>query len=126
MVRLAKCDRVSSLLVFLVLVGLAHSGIFALGLDAGSPDEGASEDARYEVFGVTVTSDGDALPGVIVAMSGKESDFGTVSDAKGAFSFTSVPPGNYAVQFRASGRKKVKVKITVADVDVDMGKIILE
>lgn len=126
MVHLATCERVSGPAVFLVLIGLALSCGFALGSDAGSPDTEAAEGARHSVFGVTVNSDGSALPGVIVAMSGNESDFGTVSDAKGAFSFTSVPPGDYAVVFKSSGRKKVKVKITVADADVDMGKITLE
>jgi hypothetical protein len=124
--NLASNHRVSTLFVFLVLVCFAHSGAFAAGPDAASPGSETAEDARYEVFGVTVTSEGGALPGVMVAVSGNESNFRTVSDAEGAFSLTAVPPGDYAVEFKASGRKKVKLKITVSDADVDMGKITLE
>jgi hypothetical protein len=126
MVDLMKNGRVSRLVMVLMLVGVAHSGAFAFGTEATAPDADEVEEARYEVSGRTVTPDGGALPGVIVALSGQGSDVSTVSDAEGAFSFTAVQPGDYAVELKASGRKKVKVKVTVSDADLDMGTITLE
>ncbi len=84
-----------------------------------------SSAAGYEVFGMTVSSDGSALPGVLIAISGDGVSLKGVSDAEGAFRFTSVPPGHYSVVFKMKGTKKVKLEITVATSDLDLGEIIL-
>ena len=114
----AKNGRVLVYVVALVMVG------FAPGLGATAPDEHVHE--GYGVSGVVVTADGAVLPGVIVDMAGNESEWGTVSDSDGAFSFTAVQPGDYTVEFKATGKKKAKLKISVSDADVDMGKITLK
>ena len=115
---LAKNGSAVSFLVVLVLLG------FASGLEAIAPDEHGNE--GYAVFGVVVNADGGALPGVIVGLSGNGSGWSTVSDSDGAFSFTAVQPGDYTVEFKATGKKKAKLKISVSDADVDMGKITLK
>jgi hypothetical protein len=115
---LAKSGRVLSFLAFLVLIGLAS------GLQATPPDEHGGE--GFAVSGVVVTTDGAAVPGVIVDLVGGEKKMGTVSDSDGAFSFAAVQPGDYTVEFKATGKKKAKLKITVADADVDMGNVTLK
>jgi hypothetical protein len=115
---LAKSGRLLSLLVALVVAS------FATGLEATPPDEHGHE--GYAVSGVVVTADGAALPGVIVDLVGGEEKWGTVSDSDGVFSFTAVQPGDYTVEFKATGKKKAKLKITVSDADMDMGNVTLK
>lgn len=119
---LANDRRVVGCAVALVLVALAHPGALA----SAAPDSHGGEDAGYAVLGVTVSTDGAALPGVIVELAGGESKWSTVSDADGVYSFSTVKPGDYAVTFKATGKKKAKMNITVADGDVDMGKVTLK
>jgi hypothetical protein len=118
-------DRVWRILLIMVVVA-AHAVPSALGAGRQTQNADETEGTGYEVYGVVVTADGEAFPGAIVALSGKGSDQKTVSDMEGAFRLTAVPPGEYAVTFTATGRKKVKLKITVAGDDVDMGQITLE
>ena len=86
----------------------------------------AAEDSGSDVFGVVVSGDGSALPGVLISLAGGDVKQKTVSDNDGAFRFTSVPSGDYAVVFQAPGKKKIKRKILVSTADVDLGTIALE
>jgi hypothetical protein len=108
-----RMSRVVLLLVF------ALSTISVVGAFAG-------EDSGGDVFGVVVTSDGSAWPGVLISLSGGDVKQKTVSDNDGAFQFTSVPPGDYVVVFEAQGKKKMKRKIPVATGDVDLGTIAID
>ncbi len=113
-------SRVVMMLVFFLsavsVVGAYESGIVVRGEDE-------SPVAGYEVFGATVSSNGSALPGVLITLSGDGVNQKTVSDTDGAFHFMSVPPGSYSVVFKMKGAKKVKREITVSTGNVDLGKI---
>ena len=115
--------RISRVLMVLVLSLLAVSmaGAFETGVIVRGEDE--SPAAVHEVFGATVASDGSALSGVLITLSGDGVDQKTVSDAEGAFNLTSVPPGSYSMVFKAKGMKKVKREVTVSTGDLDLGKI---
>lgn len=96
---------------------------------ASAGDDGASrvdEESGNRVFGVVVSTDGSPLPGAIISLSGGKVKQRTVSVSDGAFSFASVPPGDYVVVFQASGKKKVKRKVPVSTEDVDLGTIALD
>ncbi len=108
-----RMSRVVLLLVF------ALSTISVVGAFAG-------EDSGGDVFGVVVSGDGSALPGVLISLSGGDVKQKTVSDDDGAFRFASVPPGDYVVVFEAQGKKEMKRKVAVATGDVDLGTIAIE
>jgi hypothetical protein len=110
----------------LVCVLSAASGAAALESDAMMmrADEGTA--ARHEVFGRTVSGDGSALPGVLIALSGDGVNQKVVSDADGAFRFSSIPSGSYSVVFKIKGAKKVKREITVSTGDLDLGNITMK
>lgn len=80
----------------------------------------------HDVFGETVNSDGSALPGVLIGLSGEGVNQKTVSSDDGTFRFSSVPPGSYSLIFKMKGMKKVKREITVSTGDLDLGKITME
>lgn len=86
----------------------------------------ADEESGGDVFGVVVTSDGSAWPGVLISLTGDDVKLKTVSDTDGAFRFNSVPPGDYVMVFQAQGKKKAKRKIPVSTEDVDLGTIALD
>ncbi len=91
------------------------------------PGAFADEDAVSDVFGVVVTTDGTAWPGVLISLTGNDGDGQkTVSDSDGAFRFTSIPPGDYVVVIQAQGKEKVKREVPVSDADVDLGTIAIE
>ncbi|MCJ7753292.1 MAG: carboxypeptidase-like regulatory domain-containing protein [Thermoanaerobaculales bacterium] len=102
-----------------LLLSFALSTISVVGALAG-------EDSGGDVFGVVVTSDGSAWPGVLISLTGGDVKQKTVSDNDGAFRFTSVPPGDCVVVFEAQGKKKMKRKIPVATGDVDLGTIAID
>ena len=118
-----RMSRVVMMLAFVLsaasVVGASEAGIIVRG-------EGESPAAGYEVFGATVSSDGSALPGVLITLSGDGVDQKTVSDAEGAFRFTLVPSGSYSMVFKMKGMKKVKREVTVSTGDVDMGEITMD
>jgi hypothetical protein len=68
------------------------------------------------VSGVVRGSDGAALPGVTVSVSGPLLPAGktTATDDNGAFSFLRLPPGNYEVSAEISGMGNVKRNVVVA------------
>ena len=103
--------------VLLLVVALATVSV---------PGAFAGEDSGGDVFGVVVTSDGSAWPGVLISLTGGDVKQKTVSDTDGAFRFNSVPPGDYVVVFQAQGKKKVKRKIPVSTEDVDLGTIAID
>jgi len=114
---------------FLILAVCAVSAFSVAGTlvaesSVGRGDEPAQPGSK--VFGVTVSSDGSALPGVLIALSGKGIKQRTVSGTDGAFSFASVPPGDYMVVFQFQGKKKIKRKIPVGTEDVDLGTIVVD
>ena len=111
------------LVVILVFALSAFSG--AGTLESGVVVRGNDESpaAGHEVFGITVDTDGGALPGVLITLSGDGVHQKTVSDAEGVFHITSVPPGSYSMVFKVKGMKKVKREVTVSTGDVDLGKI---
>ena len=103
--------------VLLLVVALATVSV---------PGAFAGEDSGGDVFGVVVTSDGSAWPGVLISLTGGDVKQKTVSDTDGAFRFNSVPPDDYVVVFQAQGKKKVKRKIPVSTEDVDLGTIAID
>ena len=115
-----RMSRVVMMLVFVLsavsVVGASEAGIIVRG-------EGESPAAGYEVNGATVSSDGSALPGVLITLSGDGVNQKTVSDTDGVFHFMSVPSGSYSVVFKMKGAKKVKREIAVSTGDVNLGKI---
>jgi hypothetical protein len=103
------------------------SGFSVAGDSVGDRVAGqVEEDGGSKVFGVTVSGDGSALPGVLISLSAGKVRQKTVSGTDGEFSFSSVPPGDYIVVFQAQGKKKVKRKIPVATGDVDLGTIVVD
>ncbi len=114
--------RVVMMLVFflpaVLVVGASEAGFVVRGEDE-------SPMAGYEVFGAVVSSDGNALPGVLITLSGDGVNQKTVSDTGGVFHFMSVPSGSYSVVVKMKGAKKVKLEITVSTGNVDLGKITL-
>ena len=115
-----RMSRVVMMLVFVLsavsVVGASEAGIVMRGEDE-------SPVAGYEVFGAVVSSDGSALPGVLITLSGDGVNQKTVSDTGGVFHFMSVPSGSYSVVVKMKGAKKVKREITVSTGNVDLGKI---
>ena len=99
--------------------GTLESGVIVRG-DEESPAAG------HEVFGTTVGSNGSALPGVLITLSGDGVNQKTVSDAEGAFHMTSVPPGSYSMIFKMKGKKKVKREVNVSTGDLDLGNITID
>jgi hypothetical protein len=108
----------------MVLSAISVAGVSGYDVLTARADD--SPTARYDVFGATVNADGSALPGVLIELSGDGVNQKTVSSADGSFSFSSVPPGSYAIVFKMKGRKRVKREITLSNSDVDLGKITLE
>ena len=109
---------------FCALSAVSVAGAFAADGSVSRVDEPASSGSK--VFGVTVSSDGSPLPGVLITLSGKGVKQKTVSETDGAFGFASVPPGDYVVVFQFQGRKKVKRKIPVTTEDIDLGTIVVD
>jgi len=109
-------------MIFVVtLLVVSGAGAFETGVIVRGEDE--SLPAGQEIFGTTLSKDGSALAGVRISLSGDGVDQKTVSDADGAFRFTLIPSGSYTMVFKMEGKKKVKLEITVASGDVDMGNI---
>lgn len=78
------------------------------------------------ISGVVRGSDGAALPGVTVTVSGPLLPAGktTATDENGAFSFLRLPPGDYEVRAELSGLGNVQRQAVVAldrDTQVDLG-----
>lgn len=103
-----------TLLLVVALTLVAVPGVFA------------GEDSGSDVFGVVVSSDGNAWPGVLISLTGGDVKQKTVADNEGTFRFTSIPPGDYVVVFQAPDKKKIKRKIPVATEDVDLGTIAID
>ena len=112
------------MVAFCALSAVSVAGAFAADGSASRVDEPAPSGSR--VFGVTVSGDGSALPGVLISLSGNGVKQKTVSETDGAFSFASVPPGDYVVVFQIQGKKRVKRKIPVSTEDVDLGTIVVD
>jgi len=125
--KTTRCERRRFGTVMMLVIGLsAVSGARAFELGVVIPRSDQSAAAGHEVFGVTVSSDGSPVPGVLIAISGDGVNLKGVSDAEGTFRFTSVPPGSYSIVFKKQGTKKVKLEITVSTGDLDLGKITLD
>ena len=112
------------LTVVIVLSAFSGAGISAYDVLMDREDD--SQAARYDVFGSTVTSDGTALSGVLIGLSGDDFNQKTVSSSDGSFRFSSVLPGHYAIVFKIKDKKKVKREITLSEADLDLGKITIE
>lgn len=118
--------RMPRVVMMLFMVPLAFSGFEVSGYDLSMDRADDVQAARYEVSGETVDGDGSALSGVLIELSGDGVNQKTVSSADGSFSFSSVPPGSYAVVLKMKGRKKVKREITLSAGDLDLGKVTIE
>ena len=117
--------RMPRVVLVLVMFLSAFSGAGFCGYDAlieGSDDSPAA----YDVIGATVNTDGSALPGVLIELSGEGVNQKTVSGADGSFLFSSVPPGSYEIVFKLKGRKKVKREIKLSTGDLNLGNITIE
>jgi len=112
--------RVVMILVF-ALSAFSVAGAIEPSVSVGGEDN--SPAAGHEVSGATVDTDGGALSGVLITLSGDGVNQKTVSDAEGAFHLTSVPPGSYSMVFKMKGMKKVKREVTVSTGNLDLGKI---
>ena len=88
-------------------------------LVAGS--QAIAQERHGSVQGHVVDSDGEALPGVIVVVSGENmmGERRTVTDQDGDFRFVMVPPGQYQVSASLAGFQPVKEN----NVPVSLGKI---
>jgi len=113
---------VLTILVVILFVGLGPASIDVEGTMTRTAKSSA---AGHAVFGKTVSADGSALPGVLIAISGDGVNLKGVSDTDGDFRFASVPPGSYSIVFKMKGAKKVKRDITVSTGDLDLGEITL-
>ena len=125
--NMTVCERRMSRVVMMLVVFLTAvlvAGASVNGELMNQADD--AEPARHDVFGETVTSDGSALPGVLIGLSVDGVDQKTVSSDDGTFRFSSVPPGSYSIIFKTKGMKKVKREITVSNGDLDLGKITME
>jgi len=118
--------RMSRVVMTLVVVLSVVSGTGASGNGELMNQADDSTAARHDVLGATVNSDGSALPGVLIGLSGDGVNQKTVSGTDGAFRFTSVPPGSYSIIFKMKGMKKIKREITLSTGDLDLGKITME
>ena len=118
--------RMSRVVMMLVVFLSAVSGAGAFWNGELMIQADDSPAARHDVFGATVNSDGSALPGVLIGLSGEGVNQKTVSGADGDFRFTSIPPGSYSIVFKMKGMKKVKREITLSTGDLDLGKITME
>lgn len=116
------CPARMALIVVLGLSVISVAGVFAGDVFASRGDD----DSGSEVYGVVVGGDGAPLPGVLISISGGKVKQKTVTANDGAFSFASIPPGDYLVVFQAPGKKKIKRKIPVASEDVDLGTVALD
>ncbi len=117
----SRTSHVATMVVFIL------AAVSAIGAFAGEGDvSGVDDDSGSRVFGIVVSADGGALPGVLISLSGGDVKQRTVSATDGAFRFASIPPGDYLLVFQAPGRKKVKRKIPVSTDDVDLGTIVLD
>jgi len=112
--------------MILVFALSAFSGAGTLEAGVIVRGEGESPSVGHEVFGTTVDTDGGALPGVLITLSGDGVNQKTVSDAEGAFHITSVPPGSYSMVFKVKGKKKVKREVNVSTGDLDLGNITID
>jgi len=113
-----------ALVVVMVLSVFSGAGVSGYDVLMDRADDSAA--AHYDVFGSTVNSDGSALSGVLIGLSGDGVTQKTVSSTDGSFRFSSVPPGSYAIDFKMKGKKKVKREITLSNGDLDLGKITIE
>jgi hypothetical protein len=118
--------RVTPTLIALALIVAAFSVAGGFESSVISSQDGETPEQGYEVSGVLINGDGNAVPGVLITLSGDDGKQSTVSGGDGAFSFTSVTPGTYSLVFKVKGKKKAKREITVSNSDVDLGKISLD
>jgi hypothetical protein len=118
--------RVAPVVMVLALIVAAFSVAGAFDSSGINAQEDESSAQGYDVSGATFSGDGDAMPGVLITMSGADGKQSTVSGEDGAFSFTSVSPGTYSLVFKVKGKKKAKREITVSNTDVELGMISLE
>ena len=110
-----------------MIAGIVGSLALVPGAFAGeSTGSQVDDNPGVKVFGVTVSGDGSALPGVLISLTGGEIKQRTVSGTDGEFSFASVPPGDYVVVFQFQGKKKLKREVPVATEDVDLGTILVD
>lgn len=112
-------------LTTLFVILFAVLGFAAIDVEGTTTRTAKSPAAGHAVFGKTVSADGSALPGVLIAISGDGINLKGVSDTDGAFRFASVPAGSYSIVFKMKGAKKVKREITVSTGDLDLGEITL-
>jgi len=122
----ARERRMCRVVMLLVMMLSASSGAGVSGCEVSMAGANDSPAARHDVFGTTVDTDGNALPGVLVGLSGDGVNQKTVSSADGSFRFSSVPPGTFVIVFKMKGKKKVKREITLSDGDLDLGTITIE
>ena len=119
-------DRLSRVLMIAVFTLSTVSVAGAFAADGAMSRVDQPSQSGSQVFGVVVGSDGSPLPGVLISLSGGKVKQKTVSETDGAFSFASVPPGDYVVVLQMRGKKKIKRKIPVATEDVDLGTIAMD
>lgn len=112
--------RVVSVCILVVVAAPAVQAlqIGEIGLRANDP-----ESAEYEISGTILGGDGNAAPGILVALSGDGVNQKAVTDAEGRFRFTKLQAGDYSLLFKVKGAKKVKRDVSVTDGDVDLGTI---
>lgn len=118
--------RMRRVVLVIVMVLSAFSGAGVSGYDVLTDRADDSPAAGYDVFGSTVNSDGSALSGVLIGLSGDGVNQKTVSSTDGSFRFSSVPSGSYAIDFKMKAKKKVKREITLSNGDLDLGNITIE
>lgn len=112
--------RVVAVCVFVVVAVPAVQAFQIGGIELRADDP---ESAEYEISGTIIGGDGNAAPGVLVALSGDGTNQKAVTDAEGRFRFTKLRAGDYSLLFKVKGAKKVKRDVSVTDGDVDLGTI---
>ena len=112
--------RVVSVCILVVVAAPAVQAlqIGEIGLRANDP-----ESAEYEISGTILGGDGNAAPGILVALSGDGVNQKAVTDAEGRFRFTKLQAGDYSLLFKVKGAKKVKRDVSVNNGNVDLGTI---
>src|SRR5262245_26486855 len=91
-------------------------GVMLVGLLALAADLSAQSDGR--IFGTVMDSSGAAVPGAAVSLivpGGERPLSSVISDAEGAFIFSSVRPALYDLTIELSGFRKVVVRNVKVD-----------